>query len=107
MRSQQGFEKVKRTIKRNQRLCVKSHHIKDIYAILIQNSLVSQMYSLLPNKGIHKAPLASRKQRTEHIDLRRGRDLEIKYSILKKGKLFVKVLGTKKCKLFVTVCSSA
>ena len=36
-RSQQGLEKVQGDVKRKQYPCVKSHYIKDISAILVQN----------------------------------------------------------------------
>ena len=47
MRSQQKTEKVKGTIKRKQRPWVKSHRIEDTFAILLQNSLILEMCSLL------------------------------------------------------------
>ena len=42
MRSQRGLN-VQGKMKRKQRPCVKSHHTKDIFAILLENSLISEM----------------------------------------------------------------
>ena len=62
MRSQKELEKVEREIQRKQRHCVKLHDTKDIFAIFIKSSLISEMCSLFPNYGKHKAPLGSCQQ---------------------------------------------
>ena len=62
MRSQQKLEKFLGIIKRKQRPFVKSHHVKNIFAILLENTLISEMCFLLPNYGKPKIPLALRKQ---------------------------------------------
>ena len=56
MRSQQGLEKVKGKIYRKQRHCVKSPHIKEIFAILFPNSFISNICFLLPIKRKRKTP---------------------------------------------------
>ena len=62
MHSQPGLEEVQVEIKSKQRHCVKSHHKKDIFAILLENILISQMCFLLLNYGKRKALLGSCQQ---------------------------------------------
>ena len=72
-------------MKREQRHRVKSHHVKDSFVIFLQNSSISEMCFLLPNYRKRKAPLGSRKQRTEHIYLRHIQEGEMRNSIRKKS----------------------
>ena len=64
------------------------------------------MCFVLPIEEKRKAQLALHKQRTEHIDLKRSQDLEIKNSIRKEAYQVVNCLCTKKHELSVTPYTS-
>ena len=92
MRSQRGLDKILEEIKKNQRHCVKSHHKKDIFTILLENSLISKISFLFPNYGKRKASLGLCQQWTEHIDLRHSQELETINYIGKEAQKVMKIL---------------
>ena len=64
---------------------MKSHHTKDTFATMLENSLISEMRFLHPNFGKRRPSLGSCQQKTKHIDLRHSQDLEMRYSVRKRS----------------------
>ena len=60
--SQQGLEKLSEQIKSKQRPCVKSHHMENIFIILLQNTIISEIVFSTSKLRETQDSLALRKQ---------------------------------------------